>query len=203
MCEIAGISITGVHHVFEQLKVLICLKRYHYKTIVGITHGIVQEMNQKSVTSAYEENHGIVIGDGAFDSRRQGEFCTYTLISKASQKVLSTVTVPRSWTGSSAKLEEIGLFQALMDLPAAVLDKIKTVCTDEAPSIVKKMREINDQRIQDGKATIKHAHCVWHRDKNISSKLSSFFSTAGGSAIKIWTSLICRHWYYSCENASN
>ncbi len=141
--------------------------------------------------------------DGAFDSHWQGEFCTYTLISKASQKVLSTVTVPRSLTGSSANLEEIGLFQALMDLPAAVLDKIKTVCTDESPSIVKKMREINDQRIQDGKATIEHAHCVWHRDKNISSKVSSFFSTAGGSAVKNWTSSIRRHWYYSCENARN
>ncbi len=41
MCEMSGLAITGVHRLFDQLKILICSKSYHYKAIVGITHGIV------------------------------------------------------------------------------------------------------------------------------------------------------------------
>ena len=34
---------------------------------------------------------------------------------------------------------------------------------DESVAIVKKMKEINNARMQTGKPTIEHAHCVWHR----------------------------------------
>ena len=164
MCEMSGLAITGVHRLFDQLKILICLKSYHYKAIVGITHGIVQEMYKKSVAAACQENHGsVLIGDGAFDSRHQGEYCTYTIIAKASQKILSTVTVPRILTVSSAKLEEIGPKNAILELPEDVVDKIKIICTDESVTIVKKMKELNEERVQAGKDAIEHAHCVWHR----------------------------------------
>ena len=136
-----------------------------------------------NLKSAFEEDHGnVLVGDGTLDSRRQGEYCTYTLIAKVSKKVLSTVTIPRALTGSSAKLEEIGLNNTLMELPETVLDKIKIICTDKSVSIVKKIKDINNGRIQTGKPTIEHAHCVWHRDKNICSKLSSFFFIGGWSS---------------------
>ena len=90
-----------------------------------------------------------------------------------------------------------------MELPEAVQDKIKVVCTDESGSIVKKIKEINEQHLQVGKATFEHAHCVWHRDKNNCSKLSSFFLTTGGSVVKIWTSSIRHNWYHSSKTARN
>ena len=53
-------------------------------------------MYKKSVSKALVENPGsVIIGNRSFDSLWQEEFCAYTLIAKASQQILSTVTLPR------------------------------------------------------------------------------------------------------------
>ena len=87
MCEIGGINISRLHRVIQQLQIPICSTAYHYQNIAGLTYGVIQELYNKSVKSAFEEDHGnVLVGDGTLDSRRQEEYCTYTLIAKVSKR---------------------------------------------------------------------------------------------------------------------
>lgn len=168
-----------------------------YKIQRNLVIPSINKLYEQSITAAREESHSdtVVIGDGRFDSPGKcAKYCTYSLQSPTTKKIIATSTVQTSKGKGSSPLELVGFKECLEQLERNDFT-VSTIATDRNKQLSKWLRE---QR-----PGINHRYDPWHFAKNIKGKLRPLAKRKGCKIISEWIKPIGNHLFFCAQNCDN
>ena len=157
----------------------------------------INTVYDKVISEAREEckKDGNVTGDGRYDSQgKKAKYCTYSVQSPRTKKILATSTVQTKCGKGSSPLELETFINCLAQLNSAGV-KVDKISTDRNKQLAKWLRE--------NKPNIKHRYDPWHFAKNIKGKLRPIALKKDCKHLQEWIKPIANHVFYLASNSDS
>ena len=149
-------------------------------------------INIEQARKEAQDTNKVVLGDARFDSPGKcAKYCTYSLQSPITKKIIASVTLQKDSGKGSASLELKGLQECLQDL-SNVGCTINVTATDRNRQIAKWIREELPE--------VAHKFDPWRFVKNIKAKLRSLSQRKDCRIISDWIKVIGNDLFWCCGN---
>jgi len=149
--------------------------------------------HQDAILSVLSENSVSVCGDARSDSPGfSAKYTSYTLMDMVSRLIIDQQLVQVTETGSSVKMEKLGLERSLQFVIGTGIT-IKVLATDRHLGIQAFMKDEYPQ--------IEHQFDVWHVAKSVKKKLTQKASKKEASDLLPWIPSISNHLYWSAQSS--
>lgn len=143
----------------------------------------------------YLQHKGVLLGDGRFDSPgKSAKYCTYSVQSPFTQKIIATSTIQTIKGKGSSPLELKGFQNCLEELQNENCI-VEIFATDRNRQLAKWLRE---QR-----PNITHKFDPWHFSKNIKAKLRPLALRKDRKIILEWIKPIGNHLFWCADNCKD
>ncbi|XP_057297107.1 uncharacterized protein LOC130626005 [Hydractinia symbiolongicarpus] len=170
-------------------------QRTYYDVQRSLIIPTVNDHFVKNIASAREDSRGeneACLGDGRFDSPgKSAKYCTYSLQSSASNKIVATTTIQTTTGKGSAPLELQGFKNCLEQLSSDNYP-VGRVATDRNRQIAKWIRE--------NRLDIMHRYDPWHFAKNMKAKLRPLVKRKDRRILQDWIKPTGNHLFWCAEN---
>ena len=120
------------------------------------------------------------------------KYCTYSIQSTKTKKIISTSTIRTKKEKGSAPLETEGFKDCLSQLETDNIN-VQKISTDRNKQIAKWLRE--------NRPNLNHRFDPWHFSKNIKSKLRAAGKKKSCKILLDWMKAIGNHLFYCSENS--
>ena len=149
-------------------------------------------INIEQAQKEAQDTNKVVLGDARFNSPGKcAKYCTYSLKSPITQKIIASVTLQKVSCKGSASFEMKGLQECLEDLSNVGYTN-NVIATDRSREIAKWRREELPE--------VAHKFDPWHFVKNIKAKLRPLSQRKNCLIISDWIKAIGNHLFWCCSN---
>ena len=167
--------------------------RLQKKILFPSINFVIQKHRREWLTSAKEELHLELVGDGKCDFPGfNATYCTYTLMNEKSDQIIDFFVTHVTDAKNSQNMELYGLKNLLEEMTKLGIN-IDTLTTDQH----KQVRCF----LQKSYPIICHQFDIWHKAKGIKKKLLKAGKKKLNSALTPWIRSIINHFWWCCATS--